>query len=538
MRGKHITRGVALAGVTGLALTTTLLATPATARAELPAGPTESSMASHSNVLTPAVTKLMKGSGVAAEAEALAAYWTPARMKAAKSKDISSKPGDAPQPRAQLAKPEGAPGSVAPSRTSVAPKITVKAAKGIAPQYSQPNLPSNHPTARTNGKIFFTYLGSPYVCSGSIVDSEGKSLVWTAGHCLGEKGVWSENVVFVPAYSNEARPYGTWYAKNLTIPNDWFRNGNFAADVGAATMQANSGHRIADYLGSQGLKWNQSPKTYTAAAFGYPQASPFNGQYLYRADGKTGDKGDGTIYMTSGLTGGSSGGPWFRDYNATTGFGYVNGHNDFIYTNAPLVMYSLYYGNLVGNLYNTVRNETADNVSAKMPTISGSATVGKKLTAKAGTWTPKPVKLSYQWKANGAAISRATSSTLTVPASVLGKTITVTVTGTKTDYVSTSMTSKATAKVKAGTLAGPTPKISGTTKVGRTLTAKAGTWKPSGTTLSYRWYRNSTRIRGAIKSTYKLGKSDKKKQISVKVTGKKAGYTTLAKTSRKTKKIA
>lgn len=540
MRGKHITRGFALAGVTGLTLTTTLLATPATARAELPADGAAKSIVSHDNTLTRDVTKLMKGNGLGAEAEALKSYWTPARMKAAKSFDNTptmTRTGKAPkqQAKTQQSTPKGAFGSVAPSKSNLASKL--KGTKTIAPQYYQPNLPSNHPTARTNGKVFFSRGGGNYVCSASIVNSEGKSLVWTAGHCLGEDGVWSTNVAFVPAYSNGAYPYGIWYAKNLTTTSQWFYNHAWGYDVGAATMQANFGYRIADYLSAQGMMWNYTPKTYTAAAFGYPQASPFNGQYLYRADGSTYDPNDGTIYMYSGLTGGSSGGPWFRNYDANSGYGYVNGHNDFIYTDSPSWMYSPYYGNQVADLYNAVRYQSADSVSGSTPTISGTAKVGSTLVASPGSWTPAPVSLTYQWKANGSSIAGATGSTLSVPASALGKAITVTVTGTKTGYLGMSKTSSSTGYVVPGTLTGATPKISGTVKVGKKLTAKPGTWSPSGTTLSYQWYRNSTKISGATKSTYKLVKADKKKKMTVKVTGKKTGYTTLTKKSAKTKKV-
>ena len=41
------------------------------------------------------------------------------------------------------------------------------------------------------------------------------------------------------------------------------------------------------------------------------------------------------------MTGGSSGGPWLISIAGT--FGYVNGHNDFKYTNDPNHMYSPYY---------------------------------------------------------------------------------------------------------------------------------------------------------------------------------------------------
>lgn len=83
----------------------------------------------------------------------------------------------------------------------------------------------------------------------------------------------------------------------------------------------------------------------------------------------------------------------------------------------------------------------------------------------------------------------------------------------------------------------PTPKISGTVKVGKTLKAKPGTWKPSGVKLSYQWYRGSSKISKATKSSYKLTSKDKGKTIKVKVTGTKSGYLSVAKTSKATGKV-
>lgn len=83
----------------------------------------------------------------------------------------------------------------------------------------------------------------------------------------------------------------------------------------------------------------------------------------------------------------------------------------------------------------------------------------------------------------------------------------------------------------------PTPKISGTAKVGKTLKAKAGTWKPSGAKFSYQWYRGSSKISGAKKSTYKLVSADKGKRVKVVVTGSKSGYTTASSTSAQTAKV-
>ncbi len=79
----------------------------------------------------------------------------------------------------------------------------------------------------------------------------------------------------------------------------------------------------------------------------------------------------------------------------------------------------------------------------------------------------------------------------------------------------------------------PTPTISGTKGLGETLTAKPGAWSPAPTSFTYQWYRNGAAISGATKSTYKLTSSDSKMQISVKVTGVKAGYEATSKTSAK-----
>ena len=97
--------------------------------------------------------------------------------------------------------------------------------------------------------------------------------------------------------------------------------------------------------------------------------------------------------------------------------------------------------------------------------------------------------------------------------------------------VTVTKTSKATAKVVSAFTKAPTPKITGTAKVGKKLTAKAGTWKPSSAKLSYQWYRGSSKIVGATKKTYTLAKADKGKTVKVKVTAKKSGYITASRFS-------
>lgn len=170
-------------------------------------------------------------------------------------------------------------------------------------------------------------------------------------------------------------------------------------------------------------------------------------------------------------------------------------------------------------------------LAAPVPTVAGTATVGQTLTAKPGTWTTG-TKLTYQWYINGVAVSKATAASLKIPASAAVKTITVVVTGTKAGYATASKRSKATASVK-GILTAPVPRITGSTLFGSRLTAVAGTWT-SGTTLSYQWYANGKAITGATSSSLALTAGLVRSRITVKVTGTKSGYISAAKVSAAT----
>jgi len=176
----------------------------------------------------------------------------------------------------------------------------------------------------------------------------------------------------------------------------------------------------------------------------------------------------------------------------------------------------------------------AGTVSGTTPTVTGTAKVGSTLTAATGTWGPTPVTLAYQWYRSGVAISGATATTYALTASDLGKAMTVKVTGSRASYASTAKTSAATTAVAAGTLTAPTPTISGTKAVGYTLIAVPGTWGPAPVTLAYQWYRSGVAISGATASTYKLTTTDQTKTMTVRVTGTKSGYTTVAHTSAAT----
>lgn len=86
-------------------------------------------------------------------------------------------------------------------------------------------------------------------------------------------------------------------------------------------------------------------------------------------------------------------------------------------------------------------------IKAPVPTIKGTAAVGKKLTAYVGTWQDGTI-ISYQWKRNGVAITGATRGTYVLTKADKGKAISVAITGTQEFFTPLTKTSKATLKVK------------------------------------------------------------------------------------------
>ena len=178
---------------------------------------------------------------------------------------------------------------------------------------------------------------------------------------------------------------------------------------------------------------------------------------------------------------------------------------------------------------------TARLTGTAVPTIIGDAQVGEVLEALAGAWGPAPVSIAYQWLADGVEIDGATGSTFAITADQLGAELTVAATGSRSGYVSETRTSEPTAAVQEGTLSpAPVPTIGVTGGViaqSVALTANPGTWGPTPVALQYQWLRDGEAISGATSTTYVTSPEDAGAEISLRVTGEKAGYTTVVRTS-------
>ena len=68
------------------------------------------------------------------------------------------------------------------------------------------------------------------------------------------------------------------------------------------------------------------------------------------------------------------------------------------------------------------------------------------------------------------------------------------------------------------------PTVSGTARVGSTLTATGATWTPAATTVTYQWRADGQNIPQATSSTLVLGLAQEGRRISVVVTGRAAGF--------------
>lgn len=170
------------------------------------------------------------------------------------------------------------------------------------------------------------------------------------------------------------------------------------------------------------------------------------------------------------------------------------------------------------------------------PTITGVAQLGQTLTANPGTWD-SGVSLAYQWNRNGSPVSGATSATYVITSADMSQTLTVSVRGSKTGFMSVTKESASFTITLLQFASAPVPVVSGTATVDQTLTATVGTWD-SGATLAYQWLADGTAIAGATGTTFRVTSLEVGKVITFRVTATRASYVTTVRTSSGTSAVA
>ncbi|MDR1151112.1 MAG: fibronectin type III-like domain-contianing protein [Bifidobacteriaceae bacterium] len=160
-------------------------------------------------------------------------------------------------------------------------------------------------------------------------------------------------------------------------------------------------------------------------------------------------------------------------------------------------------------------------------TVAVGGRVGSPVHASSNGW-PTGTVLTYQWLRDGSPVAGATGESYTPTKDDRGKTLSVVVTGRLNGTSSTQTITIGT--IAAGKIASARPKITGKRAMCKVLKVKRGSWT-AGISVSYQWYRGAKAIKGATSATYKVKAADVGKSLRVKVTAKKAGFTSVARVS-------
>ncbi len=247
----------------------------------------------------------------AAEASG-AGRWTPRQMRRAEPLGLLREPG------AGAASPTAAGSGGPPGSVDGRPPATAATAARFRPFVSQAVNDSELYPNSTNGKIFGRLAGfGPYSCSGTVVHSANRSVLFTAGHCVKEpgRGGWAKKLIFVPSYRRGAGPFGQWTWDAIFTRSAWSRRGNINFDYAAVTLRRSGGRRVEDTVGSLGLAFNIS-KRQTYRPVGYP-ANKSNSRVMWECISKYG--GRDPLYRRPGpppmgigcdMLEGASGGGW------------------------------------------------------------------------------------------------------------------------------------------------------------------------------------------------------------------------------------
>ncbi|MFD5080119.1 trypsin-like serine peptidase [Streptomyces sp. NPDC058371] len=210
-----------------------------------------------------------------------------------------------------------------------------------------------HENAAPVGKVFFDSPEGSMVCSGTVVkdvNHPGKSnLVWTAGHCVhaGGSGGWYRNIAFVPSYNDlnkseaqlssattsEVAPYGQWWADWASTSNEWISGGDETGGAGAPYdysvlhVKPEQGSKSLEETVGNALAVDFSAPSAqsisTMGAWGYPAAPPYNGLSMFKCLDRPGRLSlspslPAMYRIGCTMTGGSSGGGWFRVVDGKT----------------------------------------------------------------------------------------------------------------------------------------------------------------------------------------------------------------------------
>ena len=202
---------------------------------------------------------------------------------------------------------------------------------------------------RVQGKIFFRLGEEEFVCSGTVVSSRSRNVVFTAGHCVFDRGGtgYASEMIFVPGYDGSAAdgeqaPLGTWAAEAVFTTAAYVDQGRLSHDVAAVVLS----RPIEDPIGFRRIAFDLDPTARAYTIYGYPVRPdpPFDGNKLIGCHSAA--IGRDLVQpppqpIAAGpcpMQNGASGGGWI------TGDGYLNSVSSYVYCDNVPTLCGLIYG--------------------------------------------------------------------------------------------------------------------------------------------------------------------------------------------------
>ena len=219
-----------------------------------------------------------------------------------------------------------------------------------------------HLTATSGGQAFagtpavgalFTASGGKlgqHFCTASVIESPDGDLAITAAHCVTST---SGTVDFVPGYDNGHTPYGVWTVTKVYVDQAWSSSSNPDDDFAFLRIsQPGSSVPVEDVTGAEQLATGTPASRQLVQVIGYPNASD---QPITCQNRLSEPMADQLEFDCGGYTDGTSGGPFLREVNQSTGqgtvIGVIGGYQQG--GDTPQISYSAVLGANAAALYKT-----------------------------------------------------------------------------------------------------------------------------------------------------------------------------------------
>ncbi|OZM72115.1 hypothetical protein CFN78_16360 [Amycolatopsis antarctica] len=183
------------------------------------------------------------------------------------------------------------------------------------------------------GRLLYTSEpGADGSCTATVVPSPTNDVAFTAGHCLNgglmpdDTPVNITNVVFAPAFDDGTAPHGIFPVRAFAWPDTYGGPMASADDDAVIAVDPVDGKHVADLVGTQDISFDEVPSPVDSTIVGYPVSRLARGESPVSCALPATFRSN-SVYSSwrsdCDMAGGSSGGPWLRDFDPATGKGTI-----------------------------------------------------------------------------------------------------------------------------------------------------------------------------------------------------------------------